>query len=52
MTKNENKEIPNLKNSQIKYLDLGNNYFKNINPRKKNTFLTLLDSYSNNLIPE
>ena len=30
-------------------MDIGKNYFKNINPRKKKTLITLLDSYISNL---
>lgn len=30
-------------------MDLGKNYFRHINPRKKKTMLQLLDAYAENL---
>lgn len=30
-------------------MDLGNNYFRHINPKKKKTMLQLLDAYVDNL---
>ncbi|CAK56127.1 unnamed protein product (macronuclear) [Paramecium tetraurelia] len=43
------KEEPILEQSPIRLMDLGNNYFRHINPRKKKTMLQLLDAYVDNL---
>jgi hypothetical protein len=43
---------PKLLPSRIRYLDIGNNYFQHINPRKKKTFITLLDAYIGNILLE
>ena len=40
---------PNLYFSKIRQLDLGKNYFKHINPRKRKTLLEILDAYLENL---
>ncbi|CAD8127197.1 unnamed protein product [Paramecium sonneborni] len=42
-------EEPLLEQSPIRLMDLGNNYFRHINPRKKKTMLQLLDAYVDNL---
>lgn len=38
-----------MKSSRIRYLDIGNNYFSNLNPRTKKNIINLLDAYINNL---
>ena len=38
-----------MEQSPIRLMDLGKNYFRHINPRKKKTMLQLLDAYVDNL---
>lgn len=42
-------EEPPLEPSPIRLIDLGKNYFRHINPRKKKTMIQLLDAYVENL---
>lgn len=42
-------EQPVLEPSPIRIMDLGKNYFRHINPRKKKTMLLLMDAYVENL---
>ncbi len=49
LTNEYNLEIPELKTSKIRYLDIGNNYFKILNPRNKKNIINILDAYINNL---
>lgn len=45
-------EEPLLEPSPIRIMDLGNNYFRHINPRKKKTMLQIMDAYVENLNAE